>query len=90
MIYEDCEPNDFTLVVAKTEKINDRDVLRLEGTWKSSDLYDVGIFIQANAKTNVVQELHFLAPARDYESVKHYFDEALKTILWRTPKMAAD
>lgn len=82
-LYEDCEPTDFQLSTAKTETINGRAVLRFEGTWIKPDLYDVGIFIHANPKTHLVQELHFLTPAKDYGAFKHHFDEALKTILWK-------
>ncbi len=82
MLYEDTEPEDFDLAVARTEELNGRDVLRFEGTWKGSNLYDVGIFILANPTTHVVQELHFLAPVKEYEDFKHYFDEALTTVLW--------
>ncbi|MBX9772446.1 MAG: hypothetical protein K2X29_13810 [Candidatus Obscuribacterales bacterium] len=82
MLYEDCLPETLKLAVAKTEKINGRDVLRFEGTWIEPDLYDVGIFILANPKTHLVQEIHFLCPAKDYEQFQHYFEEALKSILW--------
>ncbi|MBX9877481.1 MAG: hypothetical protein K2Y22_03405 [Candidatus Obscuribacterales bacterium] len=83
MLFEDCDSEDFKLTVAQTEEINGRTVLRFEGTWIEPDLHDVGIFIHANPKTHLVQEVHFLAPAKDYEAFKHYFNEALKTIAWR-------
>lgn len=83
MLYEDCEEEDFNLDQARTETINGRTVLRFAGTWIEPDLYDVGIFINANAKTHLVQEIHFLAPAKDYEDFKHYLEDALKTILWK-------
>lgn len=83
MLFEDCDSEDFKLTVAKTEEISGRPVLRFEGTWIEPDLYDVGIFIHANPKTHLVQEVHFLAPAKDYEAFKHYFNDALKTIIWK-------
>lgn len=83
MLYEDSEPEDFNLSIARTEKINGRDVLRFEGTWRDTNLHDCGIFILANAKTRLVQELHFLAPVKDYDQFKHFFEEALETTLWK-------
>ena len=83
LLYEECSPEDFKLVSARTETIEGRPVLRFEGTWIEADLYDVGIFIQANPKTHLVQEIHFLAPVKDYGSFKNYFEEALQTIVWR-------
>lgn len=83
MLYEDCQPKDFKIVKASTEQLNEKAVLRFEGLWVGPKLYDSGVFIHANPKTHLVQEIHFLSPEKDYEAFKHYFDEALRTILWR-------
>lgn len=73
----------FELISARTEQLNGRAVLVVQGRYKESQEDSYSIYIDADGSGSVVQELHFQAPKDAY---RHYIHEARKSfssIIWK-------
>jgi hypothetical protein len=76
------DPDFFLLSSSRTEEINGKRVLIVEGIWKKGGLVDMGIFIDSDKTGSAVQEIHFEAPQSEYELFVGQAEKALKTIVW--------
>ncbi len=73
----------FELISARTEQLNGKSVLTMQGRYKESQEDSYSIYIDADGSGSVVQELHFQAPKDSY---RHYIPEAKKSfssIIWK-------
>jgi hypothetical protein len=75
--------DNFEISAAYTSYLNNRRMLRLDGTWKRDNISSIGIWIDADGKGRRVQQLAFLAPKDIFEA---YFAEAqdiFESIRWK-------
>ncbi|HEY9773670.1 MAG TPA: hypothetical protein V6C81_07650 [Planktothrix sp.] len=85
-IFRDKGPDsDFMPLMAKTEDINGRRVLVLEGTFKDDNLHVRTAYIDADSKKDgsVIQELTYQAPAPVYLKNLPAARKAVQSILWK-------
>ncbi len=73
----------FTLSHCRTEDLGGKRVLIVEGVWKTSVLADFGIFIDSDLTGSAVQEIHFLAPEKEYMNYIDQIEQIVKTIVWK-------
>ncbi|HMW89000.1 MAG TPA: hypothetical protein PKN86_03790 [Candidatus Obscuribacter sp.] len=73
----------FSLSSSHTEDINGKRILIVEGVWKTSGLADYGLFIDSDNTGSAVQEIHFLAPERDYVNYIDQIEQVLASIVWK-------
>jgi hypothetical protein len=76
------DPDFFLLSSSRTETINGKRVLLVEGIWKNGGLVDMGVFIDSDKTGSAVQEVHYQAPQKDYEHFVEEVENSLKTIVW--------
>jgi hypothetical protein len=70
-------PNDFKMLLAKTEEINGKKVLIVEGHYKEIAEDNRTIFVDADGTGAAVQEIFFQAPKAQY---LRYFKSATSTV----------
>jgi len=73
----------FLLSSSRTEDLNGKRVLIVEGIWKKSGLVDMGIFIDSDSTGSAVQEVHFEASQNDYQNYIDQVEKSLKTVVWK-------
>ena len=77
------EPDWFDLASAATELLSGKTVLSIEGTWRKSQLYDWGIFIDVDGSGCIIQEIHYTAPLAVQNLYAAAVKAALATIVWK-------
>jgi hypothetical protein len=77
------DPEWFELKSLRTIRLKGKSVLLYEGSWKKSGLADMGIFIDADGTGTAVQEIHFVAPEKDYQACLQRVSQALESIEWK-------
>ena len=80
VFFPSCSPDEFTLEQANSEKLNGKQVLRLDGTWTEANIHDTTIFIAA--RNDEVQEIHLICPAAEFQARKDMFENMLRSIEW--------
>jgi len=73
----------FRIDSIRTDRLNGKRALVVEGVWRKSGLGDLGIFIDADGTGSAVQEIHFLAPIDVYSSYLAVAQGALRSIVWK-------
>lgn len=76
------DPDYFLLSSSRTEEINGKRVLVVEGIWKKGGLVDLGLYIDSDKTGSAVQEIHFEAPQSEYELFVDQAEKSLRTIVW--------
>lgn len=76
------DPDFFLLSSSRTEELNGKRVLIVEGIWKKGGLVDLGVFIDSDKTGSAVQEIHFEAPQSEYELFVDQAEKSLKSIVW--------
>jgi hypothetical protein len=77
------EPDWFDLSSARTDLLQGKTVLLIEGTWKNSHLYNLGIFIDVDGSGCIVQEIHYTAPLDVREKYAEIAKAAISSIEWK-------
>jgi hypothetical protein len=77
------EPEWFEMSSARTDVIQGKTVLLIEGTWKNSQLYNLGIFIDVDGTGCIVQEIHYTAPIDAREQYAAIAEAAISSIEWK-------
>jgi hypothetical protein len=77
------EPDWFDLTSARTDVLQGKTVLLIEGTWKNSHLYNLGIFIDVDGTGCTVQEIHYTAPLDVREKYAAIARAAISSIEWK-------
>lgn len=73
----------FSISSSHTEDLHGKRVLIVEGVWKTSGQADYGIFIDSDNTGSAVQEIHFLAPEREYVNYIDQIEQVLASITWK-------
>ncbi len=74
----------FSTSSIKTETINGKRVLIVEGIWQVNQIFDLSIFIDSDKSGSAVQEIHFFAPALNYVNYLKEAQEAIESITWKS------
>lgn len=81
-----ADPNFFELREIRTENLNGKNVLVIDGEWKNSQTQFHGLMIDADGSGSLVQEIFFEATPQSYaERIKEVTD-ALRKLKWKTGK----
>ena len=75
---------DFEIIFARTEDLNGRRVLSVEGTYKDpAHTRSRTIYVDSDHTGSVVQEISYTASSKDYQNHLTEAETALKSIIWR-------
>lgn len=61
-----ANPENFKILSAKTETINGRTVLSIEGSYRQFDVRAQVKYVDSEADGSIVREVSYTAPAKDY------------------------
>jgi hypothetical protein len=73
----------FEFNAARTENLNGRRVLCLEGLYKEDSVAMRAVLVAANATASVVQEIEYQAPKAKYQAHLNEVNAAFKSIVWK-------
>jgi len=74
---------DFEIIFARTEDLNGRRVLSVEGTYKDpAHTRSRTIYVDSDHTGSVVQEISYTASSKDYQNHLTEAETALKSIIW--------
>jgi hypothetical protein len=74
----------FSTSSIKTQTVNGKRVLIVEGIWRVNQIFDLSIFIDSDNTGSVVQEIHFFAPALNSDNYLKDAHEAIESITWKS------
>lgn len=77
-------PADFQMLSARTEVLNGKKVLVVEGRYNEIQQDTYAVFVDADGKGKAVQEIYFQAPKADYMKHSKEAKDSIKTIEWKT------
>lgn len=72
----------FTTGDAKTEIVNEKTVLIVEGTWKVVDTQTYCMFVDITGRGDLVQEIYYAAPKDIYEKYQPEAVATLSKVTW--------
>jgi hypothetical protein len=75
------DPEFFVLSSSRTEMINGKRVLIVEGIWNTG-IVDMAMFIDSDKTGSAVQEVHYQAPEKDFGRYVEQVEDSFKTIVW--------
>jgi len=76
-------PDLFRLSSARTEVLNGKMVLVVEGHYIEVDDEALTVYVDADGKGCTIDELHFRAPASEYKQYMPDVQKALQSVVWR-------
>ena len=79
------DPREFNQLSARTEDLNGKRVLVVEGTWNQPPLKTRHVFMDAEGDGRVVQEVYYQAPEGLYDRYLPTAMEAFNSIEWKWP-----
>lgn len=80
------DAKDFSLLNARTETINGKRVLVVEGRFKEKQIDTMSMYVEAEANKqsgSVIQEIYYQAPKNDYVAHLKEAKDAFKSIIWK-------
>ncbi len=83
IIRDKSNPADFNTKSARTEDVNGKRVLILEGQYTANKQYAKHLFVDSDNTGTAVQEIFFQAPEHKFQNFSKPADEALKSIKWK-------
>ncbi len=83
VVRDKANPEDFQVKSARTEDLNGKRVLILEGRYTANQNDSKHIFIDADGSGTSVQEIFFQAPKDKFQTYVNTADQALKSIHWK-------
>ena len=84
LLKEAADSDRFSMLDARTEEINGRKALVIEGRWIKSQTDMIRIYLDIRGDGRFVQELFFSAPRADYESHIRQMRACFKSIKWKS------
>ncbi len=85
VLQERADSKVFTISSARTEDLNGRRILWIEGRYKEAGNDLQQILLDADGTGSVVQEIYFVAPKDIFLKYARSARAALTTIVWRPP-----
>lgn len=83
IIREKASPVDFTISVSRTENLNDRTVLFVEGRYELTQQDCLAIYLDADGSGKYIQEIFFRAPTGAYDRFLLLVKPAINSIEWK-------
>lgn len=83
VIRDKSDPDDFRIVMAKTEEIGGRRILSLEGRYVDAQEDAYTLYADSGGSGEVVQEIHYRAPKADYLGHLVEAKAAFRSIVWK-------
>lgn len=77
------EPDWFEIKSLRTEHVNRRSALVMEGVWLKDRLANLGLFFDADKTGTAIQEIHYIAPESAYYEFLPVVVNAIRTIVWK-------
>jgi hypothetical protein len=77
------DPKDFTMASARTENVNGKTVLVIEGRYKEIQQDTQEYFVDASGDGRAVQEIYYQAPKDDYPKYLKDARQSMKSIQWK-------
>lgn len=77
------DPNVFSTLNARTESINGKRVLVVEGRFKEKQFDTMEVFVDSDGTGSAVQEIYYQAPKADYVTYLKDAKDAFKSIVWK-------
>jgi hypothetical protein len=77
------EPDWFATRSLRTEHVNKKKSLVMEGTWLADNSVDLGLFFDTDKTGTAIQEIHYTAPEADYQAFLPIAVSAIKSIVWK-------
>ena len=81
---ESADPERFSIAIAKTELLNGRIVLIVEGSWITSQTDMLRVYADIQGDGRFVQEISFTAPSAAFQLLRAEIVECFKAISWKT------
>ncbi|MBZ0187898.1 MAG: hypothetical protein K8F91_16750 [Candidatus Obscuribacterales bacterium] len=82
-------PESFAPLGIKTEKLNQKMVLIVDGRWRAQSWDTHALYIPADKHARVVQQVYLLSPPSRYPVFLSQFKAALEAISWRADSILA-
>jgi hypothetical protein len=76
------EPEWFAIKSLRTEGVNQKKALVMEGLWLKKRQANLGLFFDSDQTGSNVQEIHYVAPEEDYYKFLPDAINAIKSIVW--------
>ncbi|MBI4533723.1 MAG: hypothetical protein HY711_07225 [Candidatus Melainabacteria bacterium] len=85
LLRDRANPQDFSIALARTEDLNGKRVLVIEGRFKEiqHDVYELFVDADSTNPGKFVQEIYFQAPKDDYIKCRKEAMAALQSIVWK-------
>ena len=77
------DPRAFTMSACRTEDINGKRVVVIEGKWNAEGHQSYSLLTDPEGKGETVQEIYYKAPAADYKTYLQPALQAMKSIRWK-------
>ena len=79
-----ARPDDFSMLVCKTEDLNGKRVLVVEGRYKQTQEETRAILVDSDGTGTAVQEIYYQAPKDDFSKYLLTASSAMKSIQWKS------
>lgn len=83
IVKDKANPGDFNVLSARTEDIQGKRVLLIEGRYKANQEDSLSMYVDACGDGKSVQEIFFQAPKHDYSQLIKSVRNSFKTIEWQ-------
>ncbi|HEY9757317.1 MAG TPA: hypothetical protein V6C97_19265 [Oculatellaceae cyanobacterium] len=77
------EPDWFAIKSLRTEHVNRKVALVMEGLWLQNRMANLGLFFDADGTGTSIQEIHYTSPESDYFAFLPDAVSAIKSIVWK-------
>jgi hypothetical protein len=76
-------PEEFVIASARTEELNGKRVMRLEGNWRQIQYDTIHILLDADGTGAEVQEIYYAAPSTLFNRYVQEIEKSLNSIVWK-------
>jgi hypothetical protein len=77
-------PDYFETRFARTESLRGKTTVVINGTWKSNNMSDYGLFVPIDPDGCQIQEIHFVCPVGKYAHFLPEFEKVMASIEWQS------
>jgi hypothetical protein len=83
VLREKGNPQQFNITAARTEDLNGKRVLVVEGKYLNTELESRALFVDSDGSGSAVQEIYYQAPRAQYAQNLQAAIDAMKSIRWK-------
>ncbi len=85
ILRDKSDPQEFAMLIAKTEEFNGKSVLVVEGRYLQIQEENRSIILDADGEGTAIQEIFFQAPKLIFPRYYRSATAAMRSIAWRSP-----